>query len=253
MISIVQISDTHLRADDPLTSPGWRATQRIIREIRPAVIVHSGDIVREDPFDRADHAYAAKALTELGAEVLSIPGNHDVCDGPPSGSGPDAGLMASFRDLYGPDRWRRDLGGWRLIGVNGLVFGTGSGEEADHWRWLEEALAASRGTPVAIFMHKPPFLASPGEAEDGSATIPRGARPRFWALMVESGVRLVACGHRHEYRVVSRDGAMVVWAPTTTGLLDECSAPLPPRAYPGVVEYLFDGPALHHRFVPVTV
>jgi len=252
MISIVQISDTHLRADDPLTSPGWRAAQRVIREISPAIIVHSGDVVRDDPFDRADHAFAAKGLAELGTEVLSIPGNHDVGDGPPSGSGPDAGLIASFHDLYGSDRWCRDLGDWRLIGINSLVLGTGSREEADYWRWLEVALAACRGAPVAIFMHKPPFLVSPCEAQHGSATIPLGARRRFWALVAASGVRLVACGHRHEYRVVLCDGVMVVWAPTTSGLLDECSAPLPPRAYPGVVEYLFDGPVLHHRLVPVT-
>ncbi len=252
MISVVQISDTHLRADDPLTSPGWRATQRVIREIRPAIIVHSGDIVREDPFDRADHAFAAKALGELDAEVLSIPGNHDVGDGPPAGSGPDAGLVGAFHDLYGPDRWRRDLGDWRLIGINSLVFGTSSIEEADHWRWLEEVLIACRDAAVAIFMHKPPFLVSPSETGDGSATLPRSARRRFWALVAESGVRLVACGHRHEYRVVSSDGVMVVWAPTTSALLDERSPPFPPRAHAGMVEYLFDGPVWHHRFVPLT-
>lgn len=248
MKTVIQISDTHLRAGDSVSGPGWTAARAIIRDRAPALVIHTGDIVRDDPYDEADHRYAEGALAGLGVEVLAVPGNHDIGDGPPNADGPDRRLLASFRRSYGPDCWTRAIGDWLLIGVNGMTLG--ADEDDGPWDWLARALAAGRDASIALFTHKPPFLASPDEPVETSAVMPSGTRRRFWSLVTRNKVRLLACGHRHEYRVLARDGVLVVWAPTTSDLLDETSPPLAPVAAPGLVEYAFDGPTLHHRFVP---
>jgi hypothetical protein len=145
----------------------------------------------------------------------------------------------------------RALGAWRLIGVNALLFGSGLAEEEQHWDWLATALAGVHAAhPIALFIHKPPFVLRPDEPGAASATIPAASRARFWNLVRRHGVKLVACGHRHEHRTQLRDAVTVVWAPTTSALLDERTPPLGDADYaPGLVEYLLCGETLIHRFV----
>jgi alkaline phosphatase D len=102
---------------------------------------------------------------------------------------------------------------------------------------------------VALFIHKPPFIADPAEADVLSATVPRTVKPRLWGLIQTFAVRLVACGHRHEYRAQHRGGTSIVWAPTTSALLDERTPPVDGPYRSGVVEYVFAGDTVIHRSV----
>ncbi|MFI5015093.1 MAG: metallophosphoesterase family protein [Hyphomicrobiales bacterium] len=251
MHRVVHISDTHMRAEDPGATRGWLAAARYIRETMPDLVVHTGDIVHDDPHDNRDHDFAARQLTRLGVDFLTVPGNHDIGDGPPATLAPDRGLLESFCKRYSADRWEKQLGDWRLVGINTLLFSSGLAEEEEQWSWLADALHAGSRNPVVVFMHKPPFLISPDEGGEVSSVIPLAARRRFWDLMRGSATTLIACGHRHEYRVLHRDGIQIVWAPTTSALLAEASPPLPPVAHPGMIEYVFAGATLLHR--PVLV
>ena len=254
MIRVLHISDTHLSAEDQGALTGWHAVVRYIRDTRPDLVIHTGDIVRNDPFDAEDRNFAARELAGLGVEILAIPGNHDIGDGPPNHMAPDAGLIALFCEAYGGDHWVRQINDWYLIGVNALLFGIGGDREAAHWAWLEDALSAGRrGAQLAVFVHKPPFLLTPDEALSSSAVMPLASRARFWDLIRRSGVKLVACEHRHEYRALQRDGIQVVWGPTTSNRLDERSAPLVPLCLPGVVEHAFVGSTAMHRVVPLAL
>ena len=178
---------------------------------------------------------------------MLVPGNHDIGDCAPKGSGPRSDLGAAFTALYGPSHWVRLIEDWALIGTNALLFGSGQPAEAAEWAWLETTLACHQARPIALFVHKPPFLVAPDEAEHSSAVMPAAGRSRFWSVVKRHDVRLIGCGHRHEYRCVLADGVMIVWAPTTSALLDETTAPLPPVAHAGLVEYLFSGSSVLHR------
>ena len=80
--------------------------------------------------------------------------------------------------------------------------------------------------------------------------LPAASRRRFWDLVRRHGVRLVACGHRHEHRVSVRDGVTIVWGPTTSALLDERTPPFDDADYhAGLVEYVLSGDTLIHRHV----
>ena len=77
VVRVVQISDTHLsaRAGAP---PEWAALVRWLTDDPPDLVVHSGDIVLEDPDDDADRAFAAELMAALPCPWVVIPGNHDV-------------------------------------------------------------------------------------------------------------------------------------------------------------------------------
>jgi 3',5'-cyclic AMP phosphodiesterase CpdA len=248
MKRVLHISDPHLRRSDRASLHSWKQVEAIVREERPDVIINTGDLVRDAPDNAEDHGFASRCQLRLGIDVLSVPGNHDIGDGPPSGSGPDLELAVAFAARHGKPRWVRQVDDWTLIGINAMLFGSGQDTEAAEWDWLETVLADQNGRrPVALFVHKPPFLISPEEPDNGSATMPASIRGRFWSLAKDHGVRLVGCGHRHEYRAVLVDGILTVWAPTTSLLLDEATPPLRPYAYPGLVEYAFCGRSVMHR------
>lgn len=251
---IIQLSDTHLSEQEPGALQGWRAAVRYIKEVQPDLIIHTGDIVRDDPSNIDDHRFASREMASLGLEVLSIPGNHDIGDGPPLETAIDHLLVSKFSEYYGHASWIRQIGSWCLIGVNAMLFGSGGPEEAEQWAWFADGLeSASRGgTQLAVFVHKPPFLVQSDEPNTASsATMPFVSRERFWRLVKSNNVKLVACGHRHEYRHLHHDSTQLVWAPTTSDLLKERSAPLAPQCFPGLVEYAFIGPTLVHRVVPL--
>jgi hypothetical protein len=131
-----------------------------------------------------------------------------------------------------------------------MLLGSGRPAEAAEWDWLGAALKAEEARPIGLFLHKPPFLIAPDEPDDSSAAMPVMARMRFWELIRQHNVRLIGSGHRHEHRCVLADGVLTVWAPTTSGLLDETTPPLPPVAFAGAIEYAFVAATVMHRVIP---
>ena len=251
MFRIVQISDTHLGACDPVGHAGWAAARAYINGTAPALVVHTGDIVRDDPRSLDDRRHARACLDQLARPWVAVPGNHDIGDGLPNCAGIDEELRQAFRRHFVSDHWVRPLGNWLLLGVSDLVFDTGSTFEAEQWRWLETVLAGAAGRHVALFLHKPPFVLAPDEGGSTSMSVSRNGARRLWALVRAHGVRLIACGHRHEYRTLEADGTSIVWAPTTSGLLDERTPPFPDvTPVSGLIEYRFEDGGFQHRLVP---
>jgi 3',5'-cyclic AMP phosphodiesterase CpdA len=247
MIRVLQISDTHLRSGDAASLAFWPQLQAFVRADPPDLIVHTGDLIKEEPDNEDDRRFAAACLRALDSDVVCIPGNHDIGDGPPGGTGPDPLLLDRFRIEHGAAHWVRRIGGWAFVGVNAMLFGSGLPSEAAEWVWLQDTLADVAGLSVAVFLHKPPFGIGPADSGDHSAFIAAKSRDRLWSLLTSRAVQLVACGHRHEYRVLFADRILTVWAPTTSTLLDERTPPLAPYALPGLIEYVFTGASVLHR------
>ncbi len=238
MVRVVQISDTHLSARSGV--PG--ALQAVLDWIHadpPDLVVHTGDIVWEDPDDGDDRAFARAVLAGMPCEIVFIPGNHDVGFFEPL---PFGDRVAIFRSVWGDDRFLIDVDtGWRLVGVDVYAI-----REApiDSDGWVASALATDR--PIALFVHQP----IDGEPEDGWQ-LPEPVRQTMVRAIAGSDVRLVASGHRH-CAVVRRSTESVtpgthVWAPSTTltGSPHHGGDPSP-----GAVEYRFElGGEWRSRFV----
>lgn len=247
MKRVLHVSDPHLRRGEPRSYRGWQDVVALVRTALPDLVIDTGDLVFDSPDATEDHAFAAACHRDLGVDVVLVPGNHDIGDGPPKATGPREDLATAFLARYGQAHWVRHLEDWALIGVNAMLFGSGQAGEADEWAWIERTLASNCDRPIALFVHKPPFLVSPDETTTFSAAMPIACRERFWSLVKRHDVQLIGCGHRHEYRCVAVDGVLIVWAPTTTELLSEDTPPLVPHAHAGLVEYLFSGRSVVHR------
>ena len=73
----MQISDTHFSADRGVP-PQWPAVLDWLAAEPPDLLVHTGDIVYEDPDDDVDRAFAKSLLDQAPVPYVVIPGNHDI-------------------------------------------------------------------------------------------------------------------------------------------------------------------------------
>ncbi len=226
---IVQLTDTHL--SPRLGVPAqWPALLDWLSADPPDLVVHTGDIVYEDPDDEADRTFARGLLNEVPAPLLAIPGNHDI-----GFFGEDVERprrLAAFVATWGQDRFVVDLGGWRVVGADTYLLGT-----PDHDAWL--AASVSGPQPVVLFLHQPLV----GEPVDGWE-MPAPARAAAERALAGADVRVVASGHRH----LARTGNGAVWAPSLTLTGDDWGDGSDPR--PGLVEHRLHSDGNHeHRVV----
>jgi len=217
--TILHVSDTHLSPDFPASTEMWTAAVRYAEKSRPDLVIHTGDVVHDDPDSDRDHAFAAFQLRRLTTPWRIVPGNHDIGDSEPD---PFRGLVSPvrlerFRRHFGADRWSVAIGGWWLIGLNSLLFDTRLGaeeaEEAEQWNWLEERFREADGRPVGLFMHKPPAINSLDEDLHVNKSIGVTSRGRLLAMVESGGVKLIGSGHLHEHVVLYSHGALLVGAP----------------------------------------
>ena len=184
---VVQVSDTHFSAavGEP---PQWTALKAWLLDDPPDLVVHTGDVVFEDPDDEADRSAARRMFDDLDLAQVFIPGNHDVgfYDEPQQ----LAGRLDVFSRTWGGDRFLRDLGAWRLIGVNAYLLGHDSSLGRTHDAWFADATDTDRFK--FVFVHQPPFADEPDGWE-----MPVGASQAFAAAIAGSDIALIASGHRH--------------------------------------------------------
>lgn len=221
---VAHISDTHLSARARLTSHNWFAFQRYADERSPNLVINTGDVVLDDPDSLADRRYAALLHSELLTEVLVTPGNHDVGDGPPTpwlGEAVTPQRVDAFRITWGRDRWIVSLGGWQLVGLNGLVLGALPDLAKEQWTWLASRVAPD--APTAVFMHKPLFVESVNEPES-EETVPLEGREQFLEFFKPVDLRLVATGHLHEHHRLEWGGVTYWWTPSLGYLFAEPTA-----------------------------
>jgi alkaline phosphatase D len=219
---IVQITDTHFSAAAGVPEQ-WPATLDWLRDDPPALIVHTGDIVCEDPDAEDDRRFARQLLDHLPAPLRCIPGNHDI--GFYGDDEPRPRRLSAFHHAWGDDRFSDDLSGWRVVGVDAYLL-----SEPDHDAWLHAATRTA--LPVLIFIHQP----LTGDPPDGWE-MPTAARDAFRAAVDGADVRVIASGHRHAAGRLGR----AVWAPSLT-LTGDGPSGFDPR--PGLVEHTV-GPGYH--------
>ncbi len=240
-MKIVQISDTHFSPSKPHFNGNWEPVRRWIESVKPDLVVHTGDLTIDGADREDDIVFSMALLDELDLPVLLVPGNHDVGHMPGSHQPINDERIARWRCLAGPDRFAKDVGGWRLIGINSLLVGSGHAEEAMQLDWLAEQLETRDGRRVAMFAHKPLFVDDPAEGDTGYW----GARPlerqRLIDLISAHDVALYASGHLHWTWQGALNGTKLVWAPPTSFILDKLEREMPgERLVGGVVHYLGD-------------
>ena len=252
-LRLVQVSDTHLSPTHRYFALNWQVFRTAMAAAPPDLLVHSGDIGFNAPVAEQDRAFGGAELRAMGLDWLAIPGNHDTGEAPAYsrlGQPVTPARIAAWRRHIGPNWWQRDLGGWRLVGLDSSLLASGLPEEAEQDAFLAEALGSRGARPVMLFLHMPPFDRTPEDPAFSTACVPHPARARLLQACLDGGVRVIACGHLHVYRRLRWRGIEVVWAPTT--------AMVDPRRWlrrlrrwprPGWLEWELDGTTARHRLV----
>jgi 3',5'-cyclic AMP phosphodiesterase CpdA len=216
MARIVVLSDIHLSPTHGFFWQNWCVARDFANAANADAVIVNGDLSINGPDSDAEIAFAATALKSLRPRAMTLPGNHDVGDEPP-GQDPkqiiNADRLARWDNSFGTDRWTLDAGGWRLVGVNAQLFGSGMVREHAQDQWLDEQLSAPAGRAIALFLHKPLFLEGPADDIVTPACMVPPARKRLLDRLHRSEVRLIVSGHLHQHRDRALGGVRHLWVP----------------------------------------
>jgi 3',5'-cyclic AMP phosphodiesterase CpdA len=252
-IRIVQVSDTHISAERAYFMDNWETFVADMRAAAPDLIVHSGDISFDGAGSVGDLAFSKTEAARLAQPWLIIPGNHDIGEAPAFSrldQPIDEVRIARWRRHFGPQWWLRDIGAWRLVGIDTALLASGRPEEAEQWDFLARALDERRDRPVLLFQHMPPFLRTADETTPSQLAIPIPARRRLLDLCAAGGVSVIACGHVHVYNQTTWEGIDIVWAPATSffNIVERTKHGFNvPRA--GYLEWTLEGTTARHRLI----
>jgi 3',5'-cyclic AMP phosphodiesterase CpdA len=254
---LTQISDTHLARRLKILTDNFHRISEHIDATRPDLVINSGDVAFDGPTNRGDLEFAKTLHDALPVPCRYLPGNHDIGDNPTAvGTAPTHPATETDRQAFisiiGEDRWRFDAAGWCFIGLNSLIMNTGIGSEAEQFDWLASELDGVNGKPVALFVHKPLYLNTPGDPELAATSfryVPQPARARLLEMFGAVDLRLVASGHVHQRRDVSFGHTRHVWAPSAGFIISDARQELIGIKETGLVEYRFAPDSFEVRHV----
>ena len=249
---IIQISDTHVSRRKPHFADNWPPLAAWIAAQSCDLVIHTGDVTVDGAGIEDDLRYAAKLMRSLGVRFRAVPGNHDVGDAGHPRQPVTDGRLARWRTYFGLDRWFEDVEGYRLVGLDAMLLGSGGREEAAQAAWLDGVMAGAGDRQIAWFLHRPLFLDSPDEADTGYWSVKPQPRARLIELVRRHSVALVASGHLHKAYQTVRDRTRYVWAPASSFLVGpEIQPDMPGEKRLGAVLYEVHGAALEASIVDV--
>jgi 3',5'-cyclic AMP phosphodiesterase CpdA len=238
---IVQISDTHLSHLGGTGNRNFAELAAFINdELRPDLVIHTGDVSILDPDSDADRKTARELLGLISAPLRVLPGNHDVGepgDKPWGGFATTSARVMAFTRVFGPDHWVELLGGYTIIGLNSEIFATGLPEEQAQWDWLDTLAGQTGGQPALVFCHKA-FWPPVSESAEVALSIPGSVLDRLLRALDHIDIKVYGSGHLHRFEVGRYGDALTVRAPSTafvTRTHDDLAGPGLRQL--GVVEY----------------
>lgn len=219
---IAHVSDLHLSRDFAYFYPNWHVVLDELNSSKPDLVVIGGDVSFNGADSVRDLEFAREEIERIEVPTVVIPGNHDIGDHPASkklDQPINAERMQRWLDLFGTDRFSRELGELRILGMNTELLGSGLPREEEQWQWLETELApgpASGGRRTLFVMHKPLFARRPEETAFNKSCVDPDSRTRLWSLLERARVPTVASAHVHVYKHVKARGIEFVWCPATS-------------------------------------
>jgi 3',5'-cyclic AMP phosphodiesterase CpdA len=242
MKRVLQISDTHLSPRKRHFEANWKPLHDWTVAQRADLVIHTGDVTVDGADSDEDLRASAALMDALGVRYRAVPGNHDVGEANHPHQPVDADRLARWRRHFEHDRWYEDVEQWRLIGVDSMLFGDGSDEEARQLAWLETTMADAGTRKLAWFTHRPLFIESPGEPDTGYWSVKPKPRARLLELVDRHRVALVATGHLHKWRDATVNGCRYVWSASSGFLVGPDNQPdMPGEKRLGASVFEFDG------------
>jgi 3',5'-cyclic AMP phosphodiesterase CpdA len=249
---LIQISDTHLSPGKPHFLVNWPPLAAWIAAQRPDLVIHTGDVTVDGAEVEKDLAHAAELMRRLGVPFRAVPGNHDVGDAGHLDQPVNDQRLARWRAHFGRDRWIEDVEGFRLIGLDALLFGSSHPEEAAQLEWLAGVMAQAPDRRIAWFIHRPLFIDSPEEGDTGYWSVKPQPRAPLIELARQYSPALIASGHLHKAHQMTFEDSRYVWAPASSFLVGpDIEPPMPGTKQLGAVVYELQGAAFTAKIAEV--
>ncbi len=191
MITLAQITDTHLFADKNALMrgcPTWESLRVVVQAIaqaQPDLVLLTGDLA--DQGEGKAYRHLVELLEPLNLPIYWIPGNHD--------DGSKMASMLTGENFCSEKTFR--LGSWRLLLLDSVLvesqIGQGALSEAS-WNWLENQLENHGDQPTLIALHHHPLRIG----IDWMDMMQLQESDRFQSLIARfPQVKLVLFGHIH--------------------------------------------------------
>ncbi|MBR0641250.1 metallophosphoesterase family protein [Plastoroseomonas hellenica] len=229
---IALVSDIHLSRARPYFHANWEILLQELVQEAPDLVLLAGDIALDAPHREEDLAFARAQLDRLPAPWRAVPGNHDVGNNIPDLRGEATvteARRAAWLRHFDEDFWALDIGGWRIVGLDCLICGSGFAAEAEQAAFLERAVAEAAQRKVALLYHKPLCAFELLDTEVSQSFWYPEVRETVLRLMRDGVVRLCMSGHLHESRDRLIAGVRHVWAPGIAFVQDIAGEWLPER------------------------
>jgi len=230
----------------------WTNFVRFTEWTRPDLVLHTGDVISNLPDSEEDYEFSAFQLRRLTVPWRVVPGNHDIGDTPPD---PYHGVVTEERlerwhRHFGQDRWASEVDGWLLVGLNSQLFDSPlAAKEQAQWDWFDEILEEYPHLRLALFIHKPPCLFSLDDDLYVNKAIGLRARRRLLSLAQSGRLKLIACGHLHEFMTLESYGVLIVAAPGLAMAPESGPTRGLGVRWDGAVEYRFSENGLRFRML----
>ncbi len=209
-ITLVQLTDTHIYADDSKLMRGLNTFKTLsdvlelvkARENDMHLVVLTGDLSQDETLQ--SYYRLARAVSSLEVPVYFLPGNHDD----------QLSMISCFDDF---ENFKKVgsivLGSWSLLFLNSTIPGHVEGAlSEEELARLDAFLPNSQGTNVLIFLHHNPI----GLRSDRPDPIMLlNAADLFERLERYPNVKGIVCGHVHQEHTEIRNGLTMMATPST--------------------------------------
>jgi 3',5'-cyclic AMP phosphodiesterase CpdA len=192
------VSDLHFGARNGLDDPALeRAIGELHERLAPDLVIASGDLTHRN--QRSEHELAARYLRALGAQLLVIPGNHDIPTFPPARF---TRTWAEFKREWKTTHPVYSTVALQVIGLNSvraLGYQRGRVPESDLVGAESRLAEAAPGAFRIVAIHHQ-LAGAPWR----SRKLALMARNRVLARLADAGAELIVGGHIHQATVVTR-------------------------------------------------
>jgi 3',5'-cyclic-AMP phosphodiesterase len=246
-VRIAHISDLHVSPEKPHFNANLATLFDELGRSRPDILLNTGDLGLYGEKDNGDLAFAKAAHQASGITFHITPGNHDIGEHPaiPKRVHVDEASLGRYRAKIGPDSWVLDLPGWRLVGLNSLIVGTGLSGDLEQLEMLRKASADRAGRALALVMHKPLADLDYADTSVNGRFTTHGSRQLILQAVGPKPADLVLCGHVHQYRDSRMGGSRHIWAPAASFVIGDPWQPTYGGKALGYLEHLFHADGSH--------
>lgn len=196
---IAMVSDLHLSARSPECVAHWHAAQRAVQRIGVDLSVHLGEITAGGPFCSDELRVAAQLIGRWPTDLRCLVGNRCSADGASMIGSPDHWLRAWLRACQPSlhtDHWLFKADGWRLLGVDAQVLGTGSTQEHSLWHRLDDEINASDAPEhTAMFVRWPNACGLGALSGANACAAASRAYARLLGGPLKTSLKVVVSGH----------------------------------------------------------